>query len=133
MTIGHGDVAQATDEFYRALNVLFTGDPVRMKALWSHADDVTYMGPDGKYLTGWADIAAEWDRQAALMLGGRVEPTRLHSVVGEDLAVITCVEAGVNETGVAGKTVSIRSSTVFRREHGAWKVIGHQTDLLAHV
>ena len=100
-----------------------------------HSDTVfgVAFSPDGKYLTGWADIAAEWDRQAALMLGGRVEPTRLHSVVGEDLAVITCVEAGVNETGVAGKTVSIRSSTVFRREHGAWKVIGHQTDLLAHV
>lgn len=131
--IGHGEVAQATDEFYRALNVIFTGDPAPMKALWSHADDVTYMGPDGKYLGGWADIAMEWDRQAALMLGGRVEPTRLRSVVGEDLAVITCVEAGVNENDNKGNTVSIRSSTVFRREGGHWKAIGHQTDLLAHV
>lgn len=129
----YSEVAQTIDEFYRALNVLFTGDSAAMKALWSHADDVTYMGPDGKYLIGWADISAEWDRQAALVLGGRVEPTRLRSVVGADLVVITCVEAGANDNGIEGKTVSIRSSTVFRREGGAWKAIGHQTDPLPYV
>jgi len=29
--------------------------------------------------------------------------------------------------------VAIRATNVFRREAGAWKMVGHQTDLLPHL
>ena len=40
-----------------------------------------------------------------------------------------------NRSGVKGKAekVSIRVTNVFRKENGAWKVIGHHTDLLAGI
>ncbi len=37
-------ISTATDNFYSALNILFTGNGQPMKDTWSHADDVTYMG-----------------------------------------------------------------------------------------
>ncbi len=124
-------IATATDNFYVALNILFTGNCQPMKDAWSHADDVTYMGPDGLYLIGWGNIEQMWNSVATLRLGGRVNPQQLHTVIGTDMALITCVEIGENEIDGKAETVSIRSSTVFHKRSGAWKVIAHQTDLLA--
>lgn len=126
-------VSAATANFYDALNVMFTGDGQPMKDAWSHASDITYMGPNGVYLIGWEKIEQEWNSQAASKLGGRVVPRQLHAVVGGDLAVITCIESGENTIDGKKETVQIRASTVFRKEGGNWKVIGHQTDLLGYM
>lgn len=127
---GASTVQEATDRFYDALQALFRGDAAPMKAAWSHADTITYMGPGGDYLIGWSEIEKEWDLQASRKLGGKVEPSRLHIVEGDELAMITCVEVGTNVVDGKPTTVSIRSSTGFRKEHGSWKVISHQTDTL---
>ncbi|MGA0839033.1 MAG: YybH family protein [Pseudomonadales bacterium] len=130
LAAGPTTVEEATANFYQALNVMFTGDGGPMKEAWSHADDITYMGPGGNYLVGWRDIEKEWDAQTARKLGGRVTPTDLHTTESGDLAVINCIESGENAVGGKSEVVKIRSSTVFRREAGIWKVIGHQTDKL---
>lgn len=127
------DFAAAVSGLYEALNVLFTGDTGPMKAAWSHTDDISYMGPDGLYLIGWEKIEAMWDQIGALKLGGRVNPTQMNTVVGTDLALLTCVESGENEVDSQAEQVSIRSSTVFRKEGTVWKVIAHQTDLLPYL
>lgn len=126
-------VAAATDGFYAALNILFTGDSQAMKDVWAHDEDVTYMGPDGLYLIGWEKIAQMWEGVAALRLGGHVAPRQLHSVVGSDMAVITCIESGENVSDGKTETVGIRSSTVFHKRDDVWKVVGHQTDLLSYL
>lgn len=126
-------VAAATTDFYAALNTMFTGDGRPMKDAWSRAKDITYMGPNGLYLIGWEKIEQEWNTQTASKLGGRVTPQQLHTVVGGDLAMITCIESGENSVNGKKETVQIRSSTLFRKENGAWKVIGHQTDPLAYM
>ena len=124
-------VRDAAASFYGALQAMFTGDAGPMKKVWSHADDVSYMGPDGKLKRGWPPIRAEWEAQAALKLGGDVQPVDLQVTVGQDLAVTTCWEKGQN-VGPDGKVeaVSIRATNVFRKEGGGWKMIGHHTDLL---
>jgi len=127
------EVEDAAANFYAALNVMFSGDAQPMKDAWSHAQDITYMGPNGLYLIGWTQIEQEWNAQGAARLGGRVTPQNLHVVAGTDIAVINCVEAGENIVDGRTETVRIRSSTVFRREAGDWKVIGHQTDLLGYM
>ena len=126
-------ISTAIDNFYSALNILFTGNGQPMKDAWSHADDVTYMGPDGLYLIGWGNIEQMWNSVAALKLGGRVNPQQLHTVIGIDMALINCVEIGENKVDEKAETVSIRSSTVFSRRNGTWKVIAHQTDLLGYL
>ena len=126
-------VATVTDNFYEALNILFTGNSQPMKDAWSHDADVTYMGPDGLYLSGWEKIAQMWDSVSAIRLGGRVNPKQLQTVIGNDMALITCVENGENEIDGKAEAVSIRSSTVFHKRNGVWKVIAHQTDLLKYL
>lgn len=124
-------VELATNNFYAALNLLFTGDNQPMQIVWSHADDVVYMGPDGLYLVGWADIAKMWSNVAKMKLGGTVIPINSHTIIGSDISIFTCIESGENEIHGKSESVGIRSSTIFRKENNAWMVIAHQTDLLA--
>jgi hypothetical protein len=51
-------VREAVARFYVALNALFTGDLEPMTQVWSHTDDVTYMGPDGGFDVGWKKVQA---------------------------------------------------------------------------
>jgi ketosteroid isomerase-like protein len=124
-------VRDAVAKFYSALNVMFSGDAGPMKAVWSHAADVTYMGPDGGLTQGWPAVLAGWEAQAAAKLGGEVQPADLHVTAGHDLAISNSWERGQN-VGADGKVevVSIRATNVFRKEGGSWKMIGHHTDLL---
>jgi len=123
-------VPQASAQFYTALNAMFVGKVEPMNAVWSHTEDVTYMGPDGKFIVGWDQVSAIWKQQADLKLGGKVEPEAMHVTVGQDLAIVECLEVGENI--VQGKTekVSLRATNIFRKEGGQWKMIGHHTDLL---
>jgi ketosteroid isomerase-like protein len=125
-------VQEAAAHFYDALNAMFTGETALMSEVWSHADDVTFMGPTGGFLVGWKQVGDEWQSQAAMKLGGKVEPADMRITVGQDLAVVQNYERGVN-TNFEGReqAVSIRATNVFRKENGQWKMIGHHTDLFS--
>jgi len=124
-------VRAAAEGFYSALNSMFTGESGPMKKVWSHADDVTYMGPDGGFHVGWKQVLADWEKQAALKLGGKVEPKQMRITVGRDLAIVSNLEHGEN-VSPDGKVerVRIRATNLFRKKNGSWKMIGHHTDLL---
>jgi len=127
-------VRNAVAQFYAALNDMFTGELAQMKKVWSHADDVTYMGPGGGFQVGWNQVLKNWEAQAALKLGGKVEPADMRVTVGTEIAVVSCYEKGEN-TNAKGETqkVSIRATNIFRKENGEWKMIGHHTDLLPYL
>jgi ketosteroid isomerase-like protein len=127
-------VLNANARFYAALNALFTGDVVPMQGIWSHADDVTYMGPTGGFDRGWNAVLKNWAGQAALKLGGRVQPADMQVTAGGTLAVVSDYEIGEN-TNADGKVVSIklRATNLFRKEGGDWRMIGHHTDLLPYL
>jgi len=124
-------VMEATDKFYVALNSMFKDDLDLMKEVWSHADDVTYMGPGGGIKVGWNQVLASWEAQAAMKLGGTVKAENMTITVGNNLAFTTNYEKGSN-INANGKPVevSIRATNTFRKEDGKWKMIGHHTDLL---
>ena len=127
-------VRQAVGQFYAALNAMFTGELGPIKEVWSHANDVTYMGPGGGFEVGWDQVLATWETQAAKKLGGKVEPADIRITVGQDLAIVSDIEKGEN-TNADGKVekVSIRATNLFRKEGGKWKMIGHHTDLLPYL
>lgn len=126
-------VVDAAAEFYRALNVMFTGELAPMLAVWSHAGDVTYMGPGGDFRVGWDQVLASWKEQAAMKLGGKVHSDNMRVTVGHDLAVTHNIEIGENVKDGQVLKVSIRATNVFRKERGKWKMVGHHTDLLPHL
>ena len=125
-------VRAAADEFYLALNAMFTGELEPMKNMWSHEADVTYMGPAGGFRVGWKQVLADWEKQAALKLGGKVEPKDMRITVGRDLAIVSNYEIGKNVTADGEfQNVTIRATNLFRKEGGNWKMIGHHTDILS--
>ena len=126
-TIRSEDAAAA---FHGALNELFAGKVEPMNEVWSHSDDVTYMGPAGGLLVGWNRVLESWREQAALDLGGRVTCEELHVTAGPKIGVVTCRIEGTNTVDGKPEKVSIRATSTFRRESSEWKMIGHQTDLL---
>lgn len=123
-------VTAAVAEFHVALDRMFKGDAAAMKAIWSHADGISYMGPMGEQEIGWEAIGPIWEAQAAKKLGGKVGVDRLHVIAGPEVGVASYYETGENEVDGKAQTVLIRCTTSFRKEAGTWKVIGHHTDLL---
>lgn len=127
----HAAVRAAVDGFYAALNRMFAGDVKPMEQVWSHKDDVTYMGPRGGFKIGWKKVQAEWKLQADLKLGGKVEAKDMRITVGRDLAIVSNYENGKNSpAGDKSRDVTIRATNLFRKENGNWKMIGHHTDTL---
>ncbi len=124
-------VTQAVSQFYVALNEMFKGNVEPIKEVWSHAGDVTYMGPTGGIKIGWQQVLADWETQAAMKLGGTVKPENMTITVGNNLAFTINYEKGSNVDS-EGKPIeiSIRATNTFRKEDGKWKMIGHHTDLL---
>jgi len=127
-------VLAANTQFYAAINQMFKGNISPIKAIWSHADDVTYMGPTGQFEHGWSTVLKDWEGQAAMKLGGHVMPVEIRVVVGQDLAVVSDYELGEN-TNANGKVehLKLRATNIFRNEGGQWKMIGHHTDPLPYL
>jgi len=127
------EIEAVVAEFYEALNALFTGDVAPMAAIWSHSDDVTYLGPQGGILVGWEQVLSSWNEQAVLKLGGKVEPKDMQIVMGEEIGFTQNYEIGTNFIHDKAEVVKIRATNIFRKEEGSWKMISHQTDLLSYL
>ena len=123
-------VRAASNQFYTALNQLFTGDMAPMEALWSHRKDVTYMGPDGRFLVGWDAVRKDWASQAAMKMGGSIKPAQVKITAGNDLATVSNMEVGSVAIQGKKKAISLRATSIYRKENGQWKMIGHHTDLI---
>ena len=127
-------VRQADDRFCAALNAMFVGDLEPMKDLWSHADDVVYMGPARVLLVGWPAILADWEKQAALQLGGEIHIAERHMTVGQDLAAVYDRAEGFNTDAEGNRlAIDLRGTNVYRQEDGHWKMIAHHSDPLPYL
>lgn len=122
------DLRAALDGYFAALNAIFRGETAPMAAVWSHADDITYMSPFGDLLEGWAATEASWASQAAAITGGSIHGESVHLYTADTLGVAVAWERGEVTMGGATVPISIRATTTFRLEGGAWRMIGHHTD-----
>lgn len=128
---GTAAVLAANEKFYAALTAAFRGELEPMEAVWSHGEDVTYLGPDGRFLVGWKEVYADWAGLAGLRLGGEVRPVDPVVHVAGELAVCHNFEYGQNRVMEPLKaSIKIRTTNIFRKENGVWKMIGHHTDRL---
>ena len=125
-------VMAAMAQFYTALNALFEGDAAPMSEVWSHAEDVSYMGPGGGMKHGWKEVSAHWKAQSSRNLGGEIRSAREKAILGSKLAIIYAQEEGshMDDDGQE-QTFSLRATNVFRKEDGQWKMIGHHTDIFS--
>ena len=129
-------MANETEEFLKymlpkqiaAERAIHAGNVEPRLALWSHRDPVTLLGVkvSGK---GWADLDAKFRTVASWFS----EPTSYEFEViaagaSGDLAYIVGYEHNVVKVDGAPKTYTLRSTHVYRREDGEWKIVHRHAD-----
>ncbi len=128
------EILEAAARFYVALNAMFEGDLTLMKEVWSHADDVTYMGPDGGFQGRLGRIARYLGTTGGHEAGWRGTRPRDEDHLGHDTALLTIMRmAGTRNAEGKVQEVRIRATNLFRKEDGKWKMIGHHTDTLPYL
>src|SRR5437870_2422625 len=125
------DFDEFVEQYHRALNEFFTGNPEPAKSLYSHLEDASLANPFGPVVTGWKQVAETMERAASNYRDGRA--TGFETVatsITPDLAYIVEVERF--EAKVGGKdelTVgALRVTSILRRENGVWKIVHRHAD-----
>jgi ketosteroid isomerase-like protein len=127
------DLERVMQADHRALNAFVQGDPEPKKRLFSRGDDATLANPLGPPARGWAQIEATLIRASSLLRDG--EPNQFDRVSGyatADLAYIVEIER--TKARIGGDTelspISLRVTTVFRREEDGWKIVHRHADTI---
>ena len=125
------DFDRVVEQFKRALDEFFRGNPEPSKMLMSHGDDVTLGNPFGPFARGWKLVNETMDRAGSNYRDGAATGFELVSkCVTPELAYVVWVErfeskVGSNNDITAG---ALRRTTIFRREDGAWRIVHSQAD-----
>lgn len=128
---GAQEHALPLEEYHRAGLEITNGNPEVYKEVYSHRDDVTLANPFGPTARGWHEVSARVEAAAKHYRNGEVVGfENLSTVITPDLAYTVEVERYRARVGGAeGLTsVSLRVTTVFRREDGVWKVVHRHAD-----
>jgi ketosteroid isomerase-like protein len=119
------------DRYHRSVEAFIRGDADVQKPLWSAHDDVTLANPLGPPVKGAHAVWQHMDRAASLISGGHDYTFASISVVETaDLAYEVGIEHNTVTIGAATHEVpiSLRVTTVFRREDGDWKIVHRHAD-----
>ena len=124
-------IRAAVSQWLDVLNAMLNGDAEPLAGLYSHNDDVTYMGAEGTYRVGWSATFADWKAQAKKDIGGSAEGRDIHVVVSGDLATASHLTVSSIANAQGERTeVTVRETSVFRKEDGAWRMIAHHADAI---
>ena len=125
------ELSEFRDRYHRSVEAFIQGHPDVQKPLWSTRDDVTLANQLGPPAKGADAVWQHADRAASLISGGHDYTFAPISVVETaDLAYEVGIERNVVRIGAATDEVriSLRVTTVFRREDGEWKIVHRHAD-----
>lgn len=129
--MGDSNLEAMIERYHEAAATFIQGDPEPYKALWSQRDDVSVANPFHPVATGWDEAAATMDRAASNWREGEIVGFESKAqVVEADLAFILEIERFRAKIGGSSSmsAVELRTTTVFRREDGEWKVVHRHAD-----
>ena len=125
------DLDAVIDDYHRALEAFVTGNPDPLRSVYSHRDDVTLANPFGPPRRGWAEVAETMTQAAARYRDGVVVGfDQVTKYATPELAYIVEVERYEAKVGGSEEMtpVSIRCTTILRREEGGWNVVHRHAD-----
>jgi ketosteroid isomerase-like protein len=125
------DLDQFKQLYHKSVEAFIEGDPDAQKALWSPRDDVTLANPLGPPAKGADRVFQALDSAAALISDGEGYTfDSISSVETADLAYEIGIEHNTARLGNAAEKVqlSLRVTTVYRREDGEWKIVHRHAD-----
>ena len=114
---------------HEAETALHDGDAGPRFEMWSHTDPVTVFGAAFNHV-GWAEVGPMFEKLATRFSDCRsCEWEVVSADVGEDFAYLLAIER--TTASVAGSeptSYALRSTTIFRREDGEWKIVHRHAD-----
>jgi ketosteroid isomerase-like protein len=119
------------DRYHKSVVAFIQGDPHVQKPLWSARDDVTLANPLGPPVKGADAVWQHMERSASLISAGHDYTFASIAVVETaDLAYEVGIERNIVKIGAATEDVpvSLRVTTVFRREDQEWKIVHRHAD-----
>lgn len=127
------DLTQARTRYHESVAAFIQGNPDVQKPLWSGGDDVTLANPLGPPAKGFHEVWRHALAASALVSDGDDYTFDAISVVETpDLAYEVGIEH--NRTKLAGSEekvpISLRVTTIFRREDGEWKIVHRHADTI---
>ena len=125
------DLEEFVERYHRAVEGFIQGDPLPQERIWSRRDDVTLANPLGPPARGWTGVRDSLRRAVAQVSDGEVLAVeRISGYSSGDLAYILEIEhVRVRLGGArAPADVSLRVTTIFRREEDGWKILHRHAD-----
>ena len=125
------ELDQLIEEQHLALDAFVKGNHEPLAELLSRGDDVTLGNPFGPFVRGYEQAVETMKRAATNYRDGEASGfDQQSSYVTADLACIVEVERYTAK--VAGQQevtpVSLRCTSVFRRENGVWRLVHRHAD-----
>ena len=125
------DLEEFVERYHRTVEAFITGDPSPQERIWSRRDDVTLANPLGPPARGWTEVSDSLRRAVSQLSDGEVLAVeRISGYSSGDLAYILEIEQDRVRLGGAREPadVSLRVTTIFRREEDGWKVLHRHAD-----
>jgi uncharacterized protein (TIGR03086 family) len=114
---------------HEAETALHNGDPGPRFDMWSHTDPVTVFGAAFSPI-GWAEVGPMFEKIASNFANcSSCEWEVVAADVGRDFAYLLAIERTTASVGGSEATpYMLRSTTIFRRENGQWKIVHRHAD-----
>jgi ketosteroid isomerase-like protein len=125
------DLEEFVQRYHRTVEAFIKGDPSPQERIWSRRDDVTLANPLGPPARGWTEVLDSLRRAVSQLSDGEVLAVeRISGYSSGDLAYILEIEQDRVRLGGAREPadVSLRVTTIFRREEDGWKVLHRHAD-----
>src|SRR5919107_1031004 len=126
------DFDAVVEQYHRALDDFFKGNPEPLKEYFSHRDDVTLANPFvGLPARGWQQVAATIEHASSQFSDG--ENLGFETVaksVTPEFAYVLLIERDKVKVGASEDTApsALRVTMIRRPEKGTWKVVHRHAD-----
>src|SRR5918998_1013985 len=125
------DLGQVLEQWQQASGEFLKGNPEPVKKLWSHKEDVSLANPYGPPVRGWDEVAKTTEHAASLRRDGQFLGYEIVSKYAtSELAYVVQIERAKAKIGASDEIApyAVRSTMIFRREEGEWKVVHRHAD-----
>lgn len=122
-------LAEMMPRIHQAETALHNGDAGPRFRMWSHTDPVTVFGAAFNPV-GWAQVQPMFEKLASRFSGcTSCEWEVIAADVGDEFAYVLAIErTTASVAGSAPTPYMLRSTTIFRREDGEWKIVHRHAD-----
>jgi len=127
------EAAEFVERCHGALRQHTSGNPRPYLDLWSDADDVSLMGGVGGHQVGLEQVSQLLTAAAKTLNYETWDAENLVTGFDETLGFTVELERLTRHVDGKLEEMSLRATTIYRREDGAWKVIHRHGDSLMTV